>query len=87
MRVAKEQLNQLFSEVHPGDLIVLTDGDRQMTLETPVSDGGDLEMNLEEDSPELAGELLKAARGPFTDYTRKDLEAVAERVLREKKAQ
>ncbi len=86
MRVAKEQLNQLFSEVHPGDLIVLTDGDRQMTLETPVADG-DLATNLEEDSAELAGELLKAARGPFTDYTRKDLEAVAERVLREKKRQ
>jgi hypothetical protein len=32
VRVAKEQLSQLMAEAHPGDLVVLTDGDRELTL-------------------------------------------------------
>ncbi len=44
-------------------------------------------LDPEVDSPELEAELLKAAKGPFTPYARKDLEAVAERVLSEKRRQ
>lgn len=39
--------------------------------------------NLEEDTPELAGELLQAAKRTFTPYSRGDLESVAAQVLRE----
>jgi hypothetical protein len=38
---------------------------------------------LEQGSAELAAELLKAANGPFTAYSRNDLEQIAEQVLRE----
>ncbi len=85
VREAKEQLSQLIDEAHPGDLVVLTDGERHMTLEASRAESGALDLDLEEDSPELAAELLKAAKSPFTTYSRQDLEAVAEQVLREKK--
>ena len=84
VRVAKEQLSQLMAEAHQGDVIVLTDGERRMTLEPSSAVGGALDLNLEEDTPELAVELLKAAHGPFTPYSRQDLEAVAKQVLRER---
>lgn len=84
VRVAKEQMNKLIAEGHPGDAIVLTDGERRVTLEASPIESGALDLDLEEDSPELAAELLKAAKGPFTPYSRQDLEAVAQQVLREK---
>ena len=76
---AEKQLGQLIAEAHRGDVIVLTDGEKEVTLEPRGT------LDLEQDSPELEAELLKAANGPFTPYSRKDLEAVAERVLREKR--
>ncbi len=78
VHVAKEQLSRIIAEAHQGDLVVLTDGERRMTFEPSVSD-----LDLEQDSPELAAELLKAAKGPFTPYSRRDLEKIAEQVLRE----
>lgn len=77
---AQGQLPQLVAEAMGGETIVLKDGDRAVTL----SPGHPLD--LEEGSPELAAELMKAAKGPFTPYSRADLEAVAERVWREKHA-
>jgi hypothetical protein len=44
-------------------------------------------LDLEEDSPELEEELLKGVRGTFTLYSRQDLDAMAERVRREKTGQ
>jgi hypothetical protein len=84
VHVAKEQLSQFIAEAHPGDAIVLTDGERRVTLEASPAESGALDLDLEEDSPELAAELLKAAAGPFTSYSRQDLEAVAQQVLLEK---
>jgi hypothetical protein len=78
VHVTKEQLSRVIAEAHRGDVVVLTDGERQMVLEPTIS-----EIDLEKDSPELAVELLKAAKGPFTPYSRHDLEKVAEQVLRE----
>lgn len=78
VHVAKEQLSRVLAEARRGDLVVLTDGERQMTFEPSISD-----LDLEQDSPELAAELLKAAKGPFTPYSRRDLETIAEQVLRE----
>ena len=40
-------------------------------------------LDLEQDSPELEAELLKAVRGPHTPLKKGDLEAIAERVWRE----
>ena len=84
VRVPKEQLTELIAEAQPGDLVVLTDGERNMTLITNLAESGALDLDLNEDSPELAAELLKAAQGPFTPYSRQDLEDVASKVLREK---
>lgn len=81
VHVAKEQFSRIIAEAHQGDVIVLTDGERRMTMESSAADA--LNLDLEKDSPELAAELLKAAKGPFTPYSRQDLEAVAEQVLRE----
>lgn len=75
---------QLIAEAHPRDEIVLTDGERRVTLEASPAENGALDLDLEEDSPELAAELLEGAQGPFTPYSRQDLEAVAQQVLREK---
>ena len=77
VRVPKEQLTELIAEAQPGDLVVLTDGERNMTLITNLAESGALDLDLNEDSPELAAELLKAAQGPFTPYSRQDLEDVA----------
>ena len=76
---AEKQLSQLIAEAHRGDIIVLTDGEKEVLLEPRGT------LDLEEDSPELEAELLRAANGPFTPYSRKDLEAVAERVIRAKR--
>ena len=77
---AEGQLPQLLAQAFNGETIILKDGDRAVTL-CP----GNV-LDLHEDSPELAAELLKAAKGPFTPYSRADLEAVAARVWRAKHA-
>ena len=79
VHVAKEQFTRLIAEADQGDVIVLTDGERRISL-GPSAAGS---IDLEKDSRELAAELLKAAKGPFTPYSRQDLEAVADRVLRD----
>ena len=43
-------------------------------------------IDLEEDSPELEAELLKAVQGPHSPLVKADLEAVAERALRKDRA-
>src|SRR5437016_5425093 len=49
VHVAKEQLSQLIAEAHPGDAIVLTDGERRVTLEASAAENGALDLDLEED--------------------------------------
>lgn len=78
IREAQGQLGQLVAEACRGETIVLTDGDNQVTLAPRVLD-------LEEDSPELEAELLKAANGPFTPYSSEEMRAVCEKVIREKR--
>ena len=57
---------------------MLTDGDNQVTLEPLILD-------LEEDSPELEAELLKAANGPFTPYSSEEMRAACDKIIREKR--
>ncbi|HEX5218210.1 MAG TPA: hypothetical protein VFZ59_01475 [Verrucomicrobiae bacterium] len=76
---AQSQLGQLIAKACRGETIVLTDGDKRVTLEPLVLD-------LEEDSPELEAELLKAANGPFTPLREGELREIADRALQEYRA-
>ncbi len=76
---AEGQLPQLLAQAFNGETIILKDGDRAVTL-CP----GNL-LDLDEDSPELAAELLKAAKGPFTPFVPEDLRGECEQVAREKR--
>jgi hypothetical protein len=77
-----DQLSRIIAEAQQGDVIVLTDGERRLTLQAGHSDGGELDM--EQGRPELAAELLLAGKRRVTAYSREDLEAVAEQIRREK---
>jgi hypothetical protein len=74
---AENQLGQLISEAHQGNIIVLTDGDKKVTLQPGVV------LDPEEDSPELEAELLKAIDGPYTDYSSEEMRGIVERIIRE----
>ena len=74
---AQGQLGRLIAEACRGETIVLTDGDNQVTLAPHVLD-------LEEDSPELEAELLKAVNGPHSPYSYDEMRAACERIVREK---
>ncbi|MEK7677721.1 MAG: hypothetical protein AAB676_17975 [Verrucomicrobiota bacterium] len=78
---AQGQLTRLIAEVNEGEVVVLKDGDREVTLYP----GGALD--LEEDTPELEAELLKAADGLFTPYSSEEMRAIGERLIREKRGQ
>lgn len=73
---AQKQLSQIIADVNRGEVIVLKDGDQQVTLYPGAV------LDLEEDSPELEAELLKAADGPFTPYSREALRARTEELIR-----
>jgi hypothetical protein len=77
---AQPALRELVEEAYRGEDVVLSYGDKKVRLECYVPSGGAVDFDLEKDSPELEAELLKAVRGPFTPYSREDLEAIAERV-------
>ena len=74
---AQGQLGELIAQACRGETVVLTDGDNRVTLAPRVLD-------LEEASPELEAELLKAANGPFTPYSSEETRAECERIVLEK---
>jgi len=76
---AERQLGELFEEAFRGEIIVLTDGKRQLELAPVVLDP-------EEDSPELEAELLKAVNGPHSPMREGELREIAEQALREHRA-
>jgi hypothetical protein len=78
---AQGQLTRLIAEVNEGELIVLKDGDKEVILYP----GGALD--LEEDTPELEAELLKAAKGPFKPYSPDEMRVICERIVQEKRGQ
>ena len=77
---AEGQLPRLIAEVNAGELVVLKDGDSEVTLYP----GGALD--LEEDTPELEAELLKAVRGPHAPLAENELRTIADRALKEHQA-
>ncbi len=78
IREAQGHLSHLVAEACRGETIVLTDGDNRVTLAPRV-------LALEEDSPELEAELLKAVNGPHSPYSSEEMRAACERVIREKR--
>ena len=64
----------MLAEACEGETIVLMDGPRQVTL-APRG------LDLEEDSPELEAELLKAADGPFPPYSSEEMRAACEQLF------
>jgi hypothetical protein len=79
IREAEGQLGRLVAEACRGETIVLTDGDNRVTLAPRVLD-------LEEDSPELEAELLKAVNGPHTPWKPEEFREIADKALREHRA-
>ena len=79
IREAEGQLSQLVAEACRGETIVLTDGDNRVTLAPRVLD-------LEEDSPELEAELLKAVNGPHSPWKPEEFREIADKALREHRA-
>ncbi len=80
VREAQGQLGELIAEACRGELIVLTDGDKQVALEPRVA------LDLEADSPELEAELLRAVNGPHAPLTEGELRETADRALAEHRA-
>ena len=78
---AQGQLGRLIAEACRGEFIVLTDGDKRVALEPQVP------LDLEEDSPELEAELLKAIDGPYTPYSSEEFRTIGERIIREQRKQ
>ena len=74
---AKEQLAELIAEAHKGAVIVLTDGEKQVWLDTQKP------LDLETDNPELEAELLKGIEGPFTPYSSEEMRSLGERLIKE----
>jgi hypothetical protein len=79
VKEAEGQLGKLIAEACRGEMIILTDGDNEVTL-YPRST-----LNLEEDSPELEAELLKAVNGPHSPYSSEEMRAACVRIIREKR--
>jgi hypothetical protein len=80
IREAEGQLGQLVAEACRGETIVLTDGDNEVTLSPRPF------LDLEEDSPELEAELLKAVNGPHAPMREGELREIADRALRKHRA-
>jgi len=75
---AQGQLAELIAEAHRGAVIVLTDGERQVWLDTQKP------LDLETDNSELEAELLRAIDGPFTPYSSEEMRSIGERIIKEK---
>lgn len=86
VQLGKEQFSHILTEAHRGDVIVLTDGERRMELEATPPHGGALSLDLDEDSPELEAELLKAVKGPHAPFSEAELRGIANRALQEHRA-
>ena len=77
VREAEGQLARLISAANKGEIIVLKDGDKEARLYSPRA------LDLEQDSPELEAELLKAVNGPHAPLREGELREIADNVVRE----
>ena len=74
VREAKPQLGRLVEQVQQGAPVILVQGNKLAKLERYEL------LDPECDSPQLEAMLLEAVRGPHAAYSRKELEAVLDRV-------
>ncbi len=77
---AEGQLGNLIAEACRGELVLLTDGDKQVALEPRPP------LDLEQDSPELEAALLRAVKGPHRPFEEGDLRILANKTLAEHRA-
>ena len=77
---AQTQLGQLIIEAHRGDVIVLTDGDKEVVLNPRAA------IDPQVNSPELEAELLKAVRGAHGPFAESELRELADRAVGEHRA-
>jgi hypothetical protein len=82
VQLGRDQLSGIIAETQPGDVIVLTDGDRRLALQAGPADAGALD--AEEGRHELAAELLLGGKERRASYSREDIEEVAEEIRRAK---
>ena len=80
IREAQGQLGELIAEAYRGEFVVLTDGDKQVALEPRVA------LDLDQDSPVLEAELLRAVNGPYAPLTEGELRETADKALAEHRA-
>jgi len=80
IREAQGQLGELIAQACRGEFIVLTDGDKQVALEPRAV------LDLEQDSPELEAELLRAVKGPHHPFDENELRELADKALAEHRA-
>jgi hypothetical protein len=73
------ELRKLVEEAYAGAQVVLAYGDKKVKLERYAPSGGPVDFDLEQDSSELEAELLKGVQGPFTPYSRRELESTTRR--------
>jgi hypothetical protein len=78
VREAQGQLAELIAEARQGAIIVLTNGEKQVWLDTQKP------LDLETENPELEAQLLKSIEGPFTPYSAQAMRAIGERIIKEK---
>ena len=83
VREAQNQLRQLIEEVHNGGVVVLADGDKLVKLNPYDPSDPRVDLDLDEDSPELEAELLKAVTAPHAPYSRQEMRALADRALQD----
>jgi antitoxin (DNA-binding transcriptional repressor) of toxin-antitoxin stability system len=76
---AQGRLAELIAEAHQGAVIVLTDGAKQVWLDTHKPP------DLETDNSELEAELLKSIDGPFTPYLPEEMRTIGERIIQAKR--
>jgi hypothetical protein len=76
---AQSRLGQLIAQANEGEVIVLTDGRQNVTLRPGTA------LDLEEETPELERELLKAIDGPYSPYFTEEMRSVVERIIRDEK--
>jgi hypothetical protein len=79
VREAQGRLAELIAEAHQGAVIVLTDGDKQVWLDTRKP------LDLETDNAELEAELLKGVAGPFTPYSSQEMRTIGQRIIKQKR--
>jgi hypothetical protein len=77
---ATPELRKLVDEVFNGEEVVIAFGEKRVKLERYEPPGSSVDFDIEENSPELEQELLKAVRSTFSPYNRQNLEDIAKKV-------